>query len=360
MTTVPRVCSVGDCEESAKARGLCSKHHARILRTGNTDDPKKRPPKLCDVAECDQPAKARGLCNFHYKRQLFGRDLTAPRQEWIDGATCAGKNCTRKSQVKYCSAHKRQTNKGTRTYSLRGDLCELCDSGEAYSWGLCSDCMVRVKNGEETYDLVDPYPECVIEGCNRKSPRGDGVCFTHNMQKQRGGVYKDIRPSLDMDWPVCSVAWCDTKAEAKVSPTYANPLCPTHGNHMRTHGEIRPQQRERYEDDAVCFVAGCGLKPKARGLCGNHATRQYTYNLTVERAVDYFERPCAICGSRENTHIDHDHACCPGNQSCGECVRGTLCSACNLGLGAFRDDVDKLRNAIEYLTAKNDVVLLAM
>lgn len=349
MTTVPRVCSVGDCEESAKARGLCSKHHARILRTGNTDDPKKRPPKLCDVTECDQPAKARGLCNFHYKRQLFGRDLTAPRQEWIDGATCAGKNCTRKSQVKYCSAHKRQTNKGTRTYSLRGDLCELCDSGEAYSWGLCSDCMVRVKNGEEPYDLVDPYPECVIEGCDRKAPRGDGVCFTHNMQKQRGGVYKDIRPSLDMDWPVCSVSWCDRTSEAKTSPTYGAPLCPSHGNHMRRYGEIRSPQREQYVDGDICVVVGCNNRPVGSWLCNTHHVRKQTYSLSTEELVYLLGQPCSICGSRDRISIDHDHSCCPGPQSCGECVRGPLCGNCNLGLGSFRDNEMFLIRAAEYL-----------
>lgn len=62
---------------------------------------------------------------------------------------------------------------------------------------------------------------------------------------------------------------------------------------------------------------------------------------------------CAICkqplvGARD-THVDHDHACCPGGKSCGTCVRGLLCSDCNNGLGRFCDDPAVLRRAARYL-----------
>lgn len=42
---------------------------------------------------------------------------------------------------------------------------------------------------------------------------------------------------------------------------------------------------------------------------------------------------CAACGTPskfERLRVDHDHACCPGNYSCGRCIRGLLCHGCNV------------------------------
>jgi hypothetical protein len=57
---------------------------------------------------------------------------------------------------------------------------------------------------------------------------------------------------------------------------------------------------------------------------------------------------CKICGtdkpwSRSGKFtIDHDHA--TGR------VRGLLCHNCNLGLGKFKDSIEFLRKAMEYLS----------
>ncbi len=60
---------------------------------------------------------------------------------------------------------------------------------------------------------------------------------------------------------------------------------------------------------------------------------------------------CAICGTAPEgvLYVDHDHECCPGIKTCGECIRGLLCDACNRGLGYFRDNHERLQSAINYL-----------
>ena len=59
---------------------------------------------------------------------------------------------------------------------------------------------------------------------------------------------------------------------------------------------------------------------------------------------------CAICEEppAKEFHVDHDHACCPGEKSCGKCIRGLLCEGCNLALGRL-DKPGRLAKALEYL-----------
>ncbi len=40
-------------------------------------------------------------------------------------------------------------------------------------------------------------------------------------------------------------------------------------------------------------------------------------------------------------HIDHDHN--------SNAIRGFICTGCNIGLGQFKDNIESLKNAIEYL-----------
>lgn len=86
------------------------------------------------------------------------------------------------------------------------------------------------------------------------------------------------------------------------------------------------------------------------------------FNMTVEVYARIFLEQgglCKICKNPE-THtlkgkvvrlaVDHNHACCPEKgRSCGKCIRGLLCHACNTSLGGFKDDPTLLRAAADYL-----------
>jgi hypothetical protein len=47
--------------------------------------------------------------------------------------------------------------------------------------------------------------------------------------------------------------------------------------------------------------------------------------------------------------VDHNHQCCSSKTSCGRCVRGLLCHACNKALGLLGDDADRVVAAVVYL-----------
>ena len=83
------------------------------------------------------------------------------------------------------------------------------------------------------------------------------------------------------------------------------------------------------------------------------------HGLTVERYDRMLEEQngaCAACkrelGELRHTGIDHDHNHCSGHFGCKECVRGILCSNCNLALGHLKDDPDTLLMLYNYLMTR--------
>jgi hypothetical protein len=63
------------------------------------------------------------------------------------------------------------------------------------------------------------------------------------------------------------------------------------------------------------------------------------YDALVERQ----DGRCAICAERpdDRLHVDHDHDT--------GAVRGLLCRNCNIGLGYYADDPDRMASAAFYL-----------
>ena len=99
--------------------------------------------------------------------------------------------------------------------------------------------------------------------------------------------------------------------------------------------------------DLICERTSKNRRPETSSIY-NRRQQIKRYGLTPEQYIDLFEAQggvCAICGSPDtagkNWHIDHCH-------KTGK-TRGILCQGCNLGLGNFRDDVDRLHLAVAYL-----------
>jgi hypothetical protein len=97
-----------------------------------------------------------------------------------------------------------------------------------------------------------------------------------------------------------------------------------------------------------------------RRFDGNALTN---YGKTPEQVQEMLKAQgscCAICKTTDpgtkGWVVDHDHECCPGTKSCGECIRGILCSRCNLGLGHFFEPKTVLA-AYNYLIIKEIKVL---
>lgn len=161
----------------------------------------------------------------------------------------------------------------------------------------------------------------------------------------------------------------------------AEGLCRHHWRQKRNGQELLPLKGTPNRGKAVLirdeagnkFCYACGhWKPEADfsnyssssdGLnhrcrrCHDSAQKKARYGITLEQFEELLAfqgGKCAICPvtvleDGRRLSIDHDHNCCPGTVSCGNCIRGILCPNCNRGLGLFQEDVDLLKKAAAYL-----------
>jgi hypothetical protein len=73
------------------------------------------------------------------------------------------------------------------------------------------------------------------------------------------------------------------------------------------------------------------------------------YGITLKQLQQMIiaqNNKCAICHSlfknNKDTQVDHDHD--------KNIIRQLLCSKCNVGLGYFDENIERMKNAIEYIT----------
>ncbi len=111
----------------------------------------------------------------------------------------------------------------------------------------------------------------------------------------------------------------------------------------RQRPEVRAAERE-YEQRPEVRAAKRKYNQSPKGRA---AQRKYRYGLPPSEYLFLLrkQKSCAICRKKftGTPHVDHNHKT---NK-----VRKLLCSACNFGLGLFRDSPALLISATKYLQA---------
>lgn len=84
-------------------------------------------------------------------------------------------------------------------------------------------------------------------------------------------------------------------------------------------------------------------------ICQKRRNLIYRYNISENDFNLMAKNGCEVCGSFESLVIDHNHNCCQSANSCGKCVRGVLCSKCNMAEGLLGSDIKKIKSLLEYV-----------
>lgn len=189
--------------------------------------------------------------------------------------------------------------------------------------------------------------DCTVPGCPNRLHH-DGLCKSHDYRRKKGhpltGPIKRVQQHTD-----CAFDGCNDQAVSRG-------LCNGHRLQLRDRGFLTPinshLKKNRYAF-TVCTIAGCDRPHRANGMCATHCSRASRYRLSViQLQMLLLTQNCTICKeelTEQSGAIDHDHKCCPGSRSCGNCVLGIICIRCNAGIGYFVNRPETMSRAIDYL-----------
>jgi hypothetical protein len=269
----------------------------------------------CSVKDCSGQVLAQGLCGKHYQRL---RKLGS-----VDGY-----------QLTICPHC--------------GDIFRPRRRDQVY----CSKaCQIKVAI-QRRPSTARPEVECRF--CHRMfTPRGQGqVCYSESCQRSyhtEASMQSRIRARANR--PLRECAECGDEFRATThNKAYCSPAC-------AREAHLRGRNAREYRPEPI-NCAECGqqipYKSGKRRFCSEECHKAFVARdarwkvkgLTADHGLPL---ECGLCGATKRLDLDHDHACCPGQRSCGKCVRGFLCRPHNVGLGMFNDDPAQLRAAADYI-----------
>lgn len=125
------------------------------------------------------------------------------------------------------------------------------------------------------------------------------------------------------------------KANSKLG--YSTKCKKCHNEYVRT--VWYPKNKEKQKNSSKLWKT----KNQDRVL----ATRYRVDEFTLKDLKNKANNRCEVCFSTENLRIDHCHK--TGT------VRGLLCNSCNVCLGFVKDDIERLKALITYLSREAKV-----
>ena len=188
-----------------------------------------------------------------------------------------------------------------------------------------------------------------------KTKTGNKITFYNLTEKECPRCFKNFFPkhprTVYCGSNICNkINW--QQQYKKNSATYNRQNKLPKKNCVICHKEFQPYS---LSNKGVCGNIDCRYEQRLIWNQNNKARRgkshhkQYyvkKYGMTIEE-YEQMEKDqnysCKICGEKnyKRLGIDHDH-------TTGQ-VRGLLCDSCNPALGGFKDNIESLQKAIDYL-----------
>ena len=183
-----------------------------------------------------------------------------------------------------------------------------------------------------TTKTLKNYRECHVTGCSNQIYTGGYVCTTHRYRFKKYNSY---------DLPTHTGE--PSQLIVEKPPEWAAGKC-------QVHGYLRDNQMYRSHTRGIYKTKGCRKCVLDRNIKKNYG---------LEGGLDEYEKLvkeqngiCLICNTehislsedrtqKRKLFIDHCH-------KTGK-FRGIICAMCNSGLGYFKDSIETLQSAIDYL-----------
>lgn len=223
--------------------------------------------------------------------------------------------------------------------------------------------------------------QCSFAEC-QKPVKVRGLCAGHDGQRRKGWELKPLRVKELKYGAVCTFPNCGLPHESRG-------YCSGHRQQQRKGHELQPldatlsKPTERWINGRKP-CSRCGVT-KAKGQfvadassisgvtphcydCERWVKLERMFSITqqdYENILALQNHRCALCQkdrciTGKNFAVDHDHDCCPGDRSCGECIRGLLCSApCNWGLEMNREKPQQEAYLARYAALDRPLVQVA-